>query len=346
MTDATPGPDPRPPIDETLLYLTTQGTQLGVREEQYIVRDLRDRDDESSGAKALARFPVEQIETINVFGQGVDVTSGARSTADRTETPINFFTTNGRFRGRFVPSTSSVAVLHEQQHTLGAADRLDIAKQFVRGKIHNAIRHLKRKEIDLAADDDLAVASTKIDSAASLDELRGAEGVAAKSFYQHYDQTLLDGWSMDGRSRRPPDDHVNSLLSLTYTFLQRETEAALRQVNLDPYVGVFHTNRHGRPALALDLVEEFRRAFADPFVARLINQGHFVHDDFTVEHELADAAFDRYIEQYDTYMDETLSHRAVERTLTRREVIRLQAHLLRKRIVSDISEYPPFVLSQ
>ncbi|QZA89527.1 CRISPR-associated endonuclease Cas1 [Salinarchaeum sp. IM2453] len=347
MTNATPSPDPRPPLDDVLLYLTTQGTQLGTREGQYVVRDRRDMADNDSRQSAqLASFPVEQIETINIFGRGIDVTSPARNKANSTGTVINYFTTNGEFQGRFIPSSSSVAILHQQQHTLTTTEKLTIAQELVTGKIKNAIRYLKRKDALLADNDEFSQAIARAKDTQTLNELRGIEGNAAKAFYQQYSETLKDGWTISNRSRRPPEDHVNSLLSLTYTFLERETETALRQVNLDPYVGIFHTNRHGRPALALDLLEEFRRAFGDPLVSRLINQNHFSHADFTAEHKLTDDGFDQYIEQYDMYMDEKLTHNTTDRNLTRREVIRLQAHLLRKRITSDIDQYRSFVITQ
>lgn len=349
-----PTADPRPPIDEHTLYVTTQGTQLGVRQNQYVVRDVSDRDstnDSEGGGNStgddrgrLGTYPVQKVDTINVFGRGVDVTAATIATAANQDTAINFFTTNGRFRGQFTPKETSVAVLHRQQHAVTDETRHEVAKRFVLGKVGNAHRYLKRKDISLGSDSPLATAPQRIQTADSPDGLRGIEGEAARHYFGLYDRTLADDWTMAGRSRRPPGDRVNSLLSLTYTFLQRECEAALRQVNLDPYVGIFHEMRHGRPALALDLLEEFRCAFADPFVARLINRTTVTREDFTAEYRLCDPAFDRFVGKFDEYMDEELSHDWLKRTLTRREVVRLQANLLRKRITGELETYPPFEL--
>jgi len=345
---ASPKTDPKPPIDDQVLYITTQATQLGVRNNQYVVRDLdgSDTDEADSGSSTLGTYPVKKIETINVFGRGVDVTSGAIATAATHDTAINFFTTNGRSKGQFRAQETSVAVLHEQQHTLNDTDRLSISKRLVLGKVINARRYLERKDIDISTDSPLTTAPHRIQTATTFNELRGIEGDAAKQYFALYDETLLDGWSMEGRSRQPPGDHTNALLPLTYTFLCNECKGALRQVNLDPYIGIFHQMRHGRPALALDLIEEFRRGFADPFVARVINRRVFEHDDFTKANELTDTGFDQYLAKFEGYMSEELSHEHLERTLTRRETIRLQANLLRKRITHELDEYPPFEISR
>ena len=362
-----PTTDPQPPIAEHVLYVTSPGTQIGTRQNQYVVRDVGDSDSNSKSEKAdpksstdreadnpgeqhggerLAAFPVEKVETINVFGQGVDVTTATIATAAKHETVINFFTVNGRYRGRFTPEDTSVAVLHRQQHELDDEMRRGIAKRFVHGKVINARRYLERKGISVDSDAPLATAPKRIQTADSIETVRGVEGEAARHYFDLYDRTLAEGWTMAGRSRRPPGDEVNSLLSLTYTFLQRECEAALRQVNLDPYVGIFHEMRHGRPALALDLLEEFRRAFADPFVARLINRETIGHEDFTAEWKLRDEAFDLYVGKFDSYMGERLSHERLQRRLTRREVVRLQSNLLRKRVTGELETYPPFKVSR
>jgi CRISPR-associated protein Cas1 len=345
---ASPKADPKPPVDDQILYITTQASQLGVRNNQYVVRDLdgSDSDEADSGSSTLGTYPVKKIETINVFGRGVDVTSGAIATAATHDTAINFFTINGRPRGQFRAQETSVAVLHKQQHALDDTDRLSISKRVALGKVVNAQRYLRRKGIDISTDSPLTTAPRRIQTATTFDELRGIEGDAAKQYFALYDETLLDGWSMEGRSRQPPGDHTNALLSLTYTFLCNECEGALRQVNLDPYIGIFHQMRHGRPALALDLVEEFRRGFADPFVARVINRHVFTHDDFTEANELTDTAFDQYLAKFEGYMSEELSHEHLERTLTKRETIRLQANLLRKRITRELDEYPPFEITR
>jgi len=330
-------------MNEAIVYVTEQGTQLSSRDNRYVVRDLNP--DQSDDVETITEFPIAKVETICVFGTGVDVTSYARATANDNDVVINYFTTNGGFRGRFVPEQSTIAPLVEQQYTLADDRSFEIAMRFVWGKLSNAIEHLRRKDQLDDAGPDLLEAPEKIQRCQSRDELRGLEGVAAREYFDLFSDSLKEGWTMDGRTTRPPEDHTNSLLSLTYTFVRQEVESALRQVNLDPYVGIFHVERHGRPALALDLMEVFRRAFADRFTARLINRGTIDHDHFTDENHLSDDAFDRYLAKYDAYMDERIQHQTVGRELSRRETIRIQARLLRKCIVGDIDAYPPYRIS-
>ena len=115
--------------------------------------------------------------------------------------------------------------------------------------------------------------------------------------------------------------------------------SALRQLNLDPFLGVLHADRHGRPSLALDLEEEFRPIFCDAFVTRLVNRGTITHDQFTQDNHLADGAFDTYIEKFDAFMQEEFTHPYFEYRVSRRKAIRQQVILLRKAITGELDEY-------
>ncbi len=121
--------------------------------------------------------------------------------------------------------------------------------------------------------------------------------------------------------------------------IKNEVQSGLRQYNLDPFLGIMHADRHGRPALALDLMEEFRAIFADAFVLRLVNRGEITHDDFGMDNRLTKDVFKKYLEKYDEYMKEEFSHPRFEYTVNRRKAIRMQAILLRKAITGELKEY-------
>jgi len=121
--------------------------------------------------------------------------------------------------------------------------------------------------------------------------------------------------------------------------MKNRTLTALRQYNLDPFLGVLHADRHGKPSLALDLQEEFRPIFCDAFVTRLINRGTISHDDFKKNNRLTDDAFKTYLSKFDEYMKEEFTHPHFEYTVTRRKAIRQQAILLRKAITGELDEY-------
>jgi CRISPR-associated protein Cas1 len=177
--------------------------------------------------------------------------------------------------------------------------------------------------------------------ARTLDELRGIEGEAAEIYFNLINGCLIEGWSFERRTRRPPEDHINALLSLTYTMMKNEVLSALRQYNLDPFLGILHADRHGRPALALDLMEEFRPILCDAFAIRLINKSILSHDDFQMDNHLKDYAFKIYLDKFDDYMKEEFEHPHFGYTVSRRKSVRMQAILLRKAITGELKEYHP-----
>lgn len=180
----------------------------------------------------------------------------------------------------------------------------------------------------------------------TMDELRGIEGEAASIYFSLLDGCLVGDWTFEKRTRRPPEDHINALLSLTYTMMKNEVLSALRQYNLDPFIGVMHADRHGRPALALDLQEEFRSIFCDAFAIRLINRRVLTHEDFAKNNHLKDHAFKKYLEMYDNYMKEEFKHPRFGYSVSRRKAVRMQAILLRKAIVGELDEYYPLIFKR
>jgi CRISPR-associated protein Cas1 len=250
---------------------------------------------------------------------------------------LNYFTQNGKYRGSFVPERNTIAEVRRAQYALTNPEQVEIARRMIAAKIRNARTLLSRKGVH--GTDVLKDLGVRAENASSKDDLRGIEGEAAGRYFDRLDETLVDGWTFEKRTKRPPEDHINSLLSLTYVFMKNEVMSALRQYNLDPFLGVLHADRHGRPSLALDLQEEFRPAFCDAFVTRLVNRGTVTHDDFRTDNRLADEAFKTYLSKFDEYMEETLTHPHFEYEVTRRKAVRQQAILLRKAITGELDEY-------
>jgi CRISPR-associated protein Cas1 len=317
-------------FDEEVVYVTTQGAQVRVDEGRILVWDVDGDDGE------LGSFPIEQVTTVNVFGGVNFSTPFIRAANDRGIT-LNYFSEHGQYRGSYVPEKNTIAEIRRAQYDLDEPTELEIAQAMIAAKIRNARTLLSRKGVrGTEVLRDLGVRATETDS---KDDLRGAEGEAAERYFSRLDETLADGWTFETRSTRPPEDHINALLSLTYTFMKNEVLSALRQYNLDPFLGVLHVDRHGRPALALDLLEEFRPSFCDAFVTRLVNRGTVTHDDFTKDNELADDMFNVYLDKYETYMNEEFTHPYFEYQVTRRKAVRQQAILLRKVITGELDQY-------
>ena len=320
-------------FDESVVYVTKQGTQVRTDEGRIVVWDVDAEEDEDP---ELATYPKEKLDTINVFG-GVNFTTPFVAEANEHGIVLNYFTQNGQYRGSFVPEKNTVAEIRRAQYALGFTEELAIAKAMIAAKIRNQRTLLSRKGVHgTGVLKDLGERARK---ASNKDDLRGTEGEAAERYFDRLDETLVSGWTFEKRTKRPPEDHINSLLSLTYTFMKNEAMSALRQYNLDPFLGVLHADRHGRPSLALDLEEEFRPIFCDAFVTRLINRGVFTHEDFTKDNHLSDDAFKTYLSKFDDFMQEELTHPYFEYKVTRRKAVRQQAILLRKAITNELDEY-------
>jgi CRISPR-associated protein Cas1 len=324
--------------DFNVIYVTTQGTQVAVDGGRIIVRDIDDEDVEKIGS-----FPVEKVDTVNVFG-GVNFTTPFISTASEKGIVLNYFSSYGNYKGSFVPEKNTISQVRRKQYDLDNEGELSITKEIVRAKIKNSKVFLGRKGVRETAGLDNII--HHLDAAKNQGELRGYEGEAAELYFEKLDQTLKNGWTFEKRSRRPPEDHINSLLSLTYVMMKNELLSALRQYNLDPFLGIFHDDRYGRPALALDLLEELRPIFCDALATRLVNRQTLTHDSFKKDNRLRKDAFDKYLEKFESFMTEEFTHPHFEYRVTRRKAIRLQAILLRKVIVGEMEAYHPLVFQR
>lgn len=317
-------------FDDSVIYVTTQGSQVQTDGGRIVVYDVDGDDGE------LGSFPIEKLDTINVFG-GVNFTTPFVAEANEHGIVLNYFTQNGKYRGSFVPERNTIAEVRRAQYSLDDARELGIAKSMIAAKIRNARTLLSRKGVH--GTEVLADLGEQVTTATNKDDLRGIEGEAAERYFDRLDETFVDGWTFEQRSKRPPEDHINSLLSLTYVMMKNEVLSALRCYNLDPFLGVLHADRHGRPSLALDLQEEFRPLFCDSFVTRLVNRGTIDHGEFRDDNRLTDDAFQTYLDKFDDYMTEELTHPYFEYQVSRRKAIRQQSILLRKAITGELDEY-------
>lgn len=315
---------------DSVVYVATQGTQVRTDGGQIVVYDV----DGDKGE--LGTFPVTKIDTINAFG-GVNFSTPFVAEANEYGIVVNYFTQQGNYRGSFVPERNTIAEVRRAQYALDDAGELAIAKAMIRAKIRNARTLLSRKGV--TGTDVLQDLAERATDAESEDGLRGIEGEAAERYFDRLGETLIKNWTFETRSKRPPEDHLNSLLSLTYVMMKNEVLTGLRSYNLDPFLGVLHADRHGRPSLALDLQEEFRPLFCDAFVTRVVNRGTFTHDNFRDNNRLRDDAFQKYLTKFDSYMEETLTHPYFEYEVTRRKAIHQQSILLRKAITGELDEY-------
>ena len=237
---------------------------------------------------------------------------------------------------------------------------LDLARACVAGKIKNTRQVLQRGAREAKAQeeaqlltrrvDDLAASLRALPTASSLDVLRGIEGEAARQYFSGLNLLVRadqrDAFQMDGRSRRPPRDRLNAILSFLYAMWMNDCRSALEAVGLDPQVGFLHVLRPGRAALALDLMEEFR-PWADRLALSLINRGQIAGENFLLREgggvSLEPDARKVIVVAYQERKREELTHPLLTQTVPLGLVPLVQARLLARAIREDATPYVPFI---
>lgn len=274
---------------------------------------------------------------------------------------LSFFSPQGRFLARAVGEERGNVLLRQTQYRIAdsEAESCLYARNFILGKVYNArwvleratrdhpqrvpVEQLKRTSAQLAA------ALPLIEECDDLDQLRGLEGEAAQRYFDCFDSLILqhhDDFSFTGRSRRPPLDNTNALLSFAYSLLASDCTAALQSVGLDPYVGFLHRARPGRRSLALDLMEELRTVYADRFVLSCVNQKIMTPKHFQKQENgailLTDEGRRAFLGGWQTRKQETITHPFLNEKLPWGLVPYVQALLLARTLRGDMELYPPF----
>lgn len=311
----------------------------------------------------LKKVPLHHIGAIVLFGNVGISPFLLHRCADDGRT-IVWMDSNGRFKARMEGAVSGNVLLRRAQHeTLNNQElTLNLARRIVAGKLHNARYVLMRaarenppgeghpdKQLStvagLLADDIRTLSDVQ-----TLDELRGIEGRAAKLYFEVFDgmiRTQKESFRFSGRNRRPPRDRVNALLSFLYALLSNDCRSALESVGLDPQVGFLHAIRPGRPALALDLMEEFRTYFADRLALKLINLKQIEPKHFDIRPGdailLNDEGRKEVIVAYQKRKQEEVTHPVLRTRVPLGLVLHVQARLLARVIRGDLTSYTPFL---
>lgn len=340
-------------IKQNTLYLTTQGS--------YISRDHLNLKIEVEKEVRLS-VPIHHIESVCIFGQS-SVSPFAAELCWEHGVPINFFSENGFFMGRWEGVVNTSVVLRRTQYR--AADNAiaaaSVARQCVAGKLQNCRQSLLRsaRETAVAGERDrlqdcvneLAGSLRLLELAMEIDHIRGIEGQAANLYFSVFDFHLRqqrEEFAFRMRSRRPPRDLINCLLSFLYALVRHDCIAGLTAVGLDPFVGFLHADRPNRPSLALDLMEEFRPLLADRQAITLINRKQIGPKDFRVREggavEFTDAGRKAVITAYQLRKQETVQHPILQEQCRIGQLMLVQARILARHLRGDIPEYAPCVL--
>jgi CRISPR-associated protein Cas1 len=331
-------PDSRP------VYIMEQGAIVGVRRGRLEIY----KEDEK-----LASYRLIDVSQVCLYGN-VTVTAQVMRELFARDVPVCWFSYGGWFSGIAEGLPSKHVDLHRSQYTANAQTMLAAAGHMIEGKIKNSRTLLRRNsKIPLGqAIDQLAELASAATTATGYPTLLGLEGTAARIYLSRFTGMLAGGSGLDiaafdtnGRARRPPPDPINALLSFTYALLVKDLTATLNMIGFDPYYGVFHRPRYGRPALALDLAEEFRPLIADSTVIQLINNGEIRPSHFT--RRAGGCQLDRdgrraVINAYERRMAHEIKHPVFGYRVNYRRALDVEARILAAHLTGELPQYTPF----
>lgn len=329
--------------DELPLYVQEQGAKITLSGEELVIKSRK-------GPDARARLP--NVSQVSLFGNVQVTTQALRALLERGIS-VSLLSTGGWFYGRATGVESKNIELRIAQHRAMADTEvcLRLARGIVASKIRNARTMLRRNhksppEVTLFELEQLAKKAERVES---IESLLGIEGTAARSYFAAFAGMLKGAgaieFDLEGRNRRPPRDPVNALLSLSYALLTKELAHVSASAGLDPLLGFYHQPRFGRPALALDLMEEFRPIIGDSIVISAINTGVVEASDFVTHPTgvaLRPPARRRFLLAYERRMDQLVTHPVFGYRVSYRRILEVQARLFGRFILGEIPAYPEF----
>jgi len=334
---------------------------LYITQEDYYLSRERDNIVIKQEGKIVNRFPYRIIENIICFSY-LGASPSLVQLCNENNIHLSFLTPNGKFCGRFVGTTNGNVLLRREQYRIADDDvrSIEYAKRSLLAKLSNSRKYVLRfkrdhsEKIDESlfsnVDKELLKSIELVKNAKDKDSLRGIEGNAANTYFRVFNDFVLvnkDDFQFKGRSKRPPLDCVNAMLSFGYSLLTNECQSALETVGLDSYVGFFHTDRPGRASMALDLVEEFRSYIVDRFVFSLINKRQVTKKHFDVKENgsvfLNDKGRSAFIKEWQARKQTEVIHPFINEKVKLMLLPYVQAQLMAKAIRDDLPSYPPFM---
>ena len=307
--------------------------------------------------ETIIDVPIIKVEQVIIWGR-VTVTPLTVQSLLKNSIEIIYLSRYGKYIGRIHPEFSKNSILRKAQYKASDDKQksISLCKSVVYGKLANMRTILLRADrfngLEGKVEESIErikASIRKLNSATSVDEARGHEGAGTAAYFSVFGELIkAEGFSFDGRERRPPTDPVNALLSLGYVLLTNDMHTACNIVGFDPYIGFLHADKYGKPSLALDLIEEFRPVIVDSLVLSLINKRVIQADDFDVElgkvYKLKDTAFKKFLQHYEEKKRTEIKHPLFEYKATYVKSFELQARLIGKFVSGEIEEYMPFLI--
>ena len=360
------------------LYLTEDRALVRRDTEDCLLIQIPEQRGEAGTVLAAAskkRIPLIKIHDVVVMGE-VTMTASALHLLLEKNIEIHFMTQYGKFKGCLSPELSRNSLLRMAQHRVhnDLSKRGELARRFVIGKLSNQRTMLQRSDRrrdpplfsheieqmailirqlnELSTEATITRTLANGDSAIEgtpLETVLGLEGAGSALYFSCFGKLLTDQqqWPFAGRIRRPPTDPVNALLSFGYALLTSQVASAVQVVGFDHYIGYLHSSVYGRPALALDLMEEFRPIIVDSVIFTLLNNRMLTPEDFHVElgaYRLKKEPRKLFLTRFEERLNEEITHPTFGYKTKYRRCIELQARLVAKYLTGEIEEYPPLIV--
>jgi CRISPR-associated protein Cas1 len=361
------------------LYLTEEYSFVRRDSEDMLLVEIPARKGKDGSSPSPARkqhIPLVKVDEVVVLGE-ITMTASAIHLLLERNIEITYLNQFGQFKGRLSPPLSKNAILRMAQYRAhqDMSMRCELARRFVIGKLSNQrtmLQRYQRRQVDAdmrqsieqmadlinglatlsvhqaPVSKPLATGDHRVEGTA-LETILGMEGAGSGAYFRCFGKLLSDSrqWPFPGRVKRPPTDPVNSLLSFGYSLLTNKVANAVQLVGFDHFVGYLHSSVYGRPALALDLVEEFRPIIVDSIVLTMLNKRILTLADFVVElgaYRLKDERRKIFFTHFEERLNEEVTHPLFGYKVTYRRCLELQARLLAKALTGEINEYPPMLV--
>jgi CRISPR-associated protein Cas1 len=358
------------------LYLTEEYALVRRDSEDCLLVQIPEKKGEGGSVVSPAykkRIPLHKVDDVVVMGE-ITMTASAIYLLLGKNIEIHFLNNYGQFKGCLSPPLAKNSLLRMAQHRVhnDLSQRCELARRFVIGKLSNQrtmLQRYNRRQSDDALSQEIDQIGNLIrsletlniqvetvqllttgDSGISgtpLETILGLEGAGSAAYFRCFGKLLADQeqWTFAGRVKRPPTDPVNALLSYGYAILTSQVGSAIQMVGFDQFIGYLHSSSYGRPALALDLMEEFRPLIVDSVVLTLLNNRMLTPNDFVVElgaYRLKKEPRKIFLTRFEERLNEEVTHPVFGYKVKYRRCIELQARLIAKYLTGEIAEYPPF----
>lgn len=294
--------------------------------------------------KGTKPLPINKIRSIYAYGQ-ITISSQVINLFAKEGIPIHFFNYYGYYNGSYYPRESLLSgdlLIKQAEYNIDFNKRLELAKLFVEGAAKNILKVLAYYKIENTIKNTL----TELNKARRITEVMNVEGRIRAEYYNYFDDILPDNFKMEGRSRQPPTNMINSLISFGNSMMYSTVLTELYNTQLNPTISYLHEPAERRFSLALDLSEIFKPFLVDRIIFYLVNKKMITEKDFNQDLNcclLNDKGRNTFIKEYNKRLEKTIKHKDLGRKVSYQRLIRLEAYKLKKHFLG-LEKYNPFVI--